>query len=113
MRRLEQEVHYLKDKSSREKREHGGVASSKEITGERGAEGLRRGGAGEWPETADSLEKALSRRPGLLDTGAGGTTVLAVVVGAGSGSTTLWGGQGEGERGPPALAPSSRLATHK
>lgn len=49
---------------------------------------MARGGQ-QWTEEADSLEKALSRRPGLLGTGAEGTPVL--VAGVLSGSTSLEG----------------------
>lgn len=44
---------------------------------------------------ANSLEKALSRRPGLLGTGAGATAVL--VAGVLSGSTSLRDSRGAGE----------------
>ena len=54
--------------------------------GEGRAEGPQHRGAVSG-QMADSPEKALSRRPGLLDTGAGGTA--APVAGTLSGSTTL------------------------
>lgn len=53
-------------------------------------------------QTGDSLEKALSRGPGLLGAAAAGTAVHVAVAVAGtvSGSTTLRESQGTGERGP-------------
>lgn len=82
----------MKDKSFRERREYGGVVSSKEIIGERGVEGLWCGGVGEWLEMVDLLEKVLFWRLGFLDMGVGGMMVLVVVVGVGLGSIILWGG---------------------
>lgn len=64
---------------------------------------LRGGRRSQW----DSLEKALSRRPGLLGTGAAGTAVP--VAGAVSGSTTLRASQGASEPRPglnPLLPPA-------
>lgn len=79
-----------------EKRERRGVASSKETTGEESVEGLAPRG-GQWSQW-DSLEKALSRRPGLLGAGTAGTAVP--VAGAVSGSTSLRGSQGASEQRP-------------
>ena len=61
----------------------------KDPGGEGRPEGPQHGGAGSG-QTANSLEKALSRRPGLLDAGAGETALPVLVVGSLSGSTTLW-----------------------
>lgn len=61
-------------------------------------------------QTGDSLEKALSRGPGLQGAAAAGTAHVAGTV---SGSTSLRESQGMGERGPrpqPVLPPG---ATHK
>lgn len=72
--------------------------------GEESVEGLALRG-GQWSPW-DSLEKALSRRPGLLGTGAAGTAVP--VAGAVSGSTSLRESQGASEQRPglnPLLPP--------
>lgn len=91
----------------REKRENEGGAGIQEEREEPRARSPRAGGG----QTANSLEKALSRRPGLLDAGAAGT--VAPVAGTLSGSTTLRKVKDGVSKDPPASAPTSHLATHK
>ena len=91
IRRSEQGAHSLQDQSSR-KRENP-EAEWRHRSSRR--EGQRGCGTEEWARSkGDSLEKALSRRPGLLGTGAAGTALQ--VAGTVSGSTTLKESQGTG-----------------
>lgn len=100
-RRPEPEAHLLKDGVLGEgKREDRGVAAL-----QKRPESRARGRGGEaGASEGHSLEKALSRRPGLLGAAAAGTAVHVAVAVAGtvSGSTSLRkaGGRVKGERGP-------------